>query len=175
MSQISFPVYRLQNKKPNIENGVISYSTIYKEIDTGMIHKSTRIVDDINIPFNTLSRRRLELLEKDAILYKPKKVAYFLGDFIRLAKAGCWFIDSTGYLFKYTKTIKARLIFRKIVKVIPSNGLGSIIEVEGLPQRFKTMYIISANDKYVGLLKYNGIHILYGTFDKLYKESWRKI
>lgn len=172
---MSFPVYRLSLKKPLEQDGVLYYSNTYKNIDDNTLSTHIKLVDDKNIKEDTLSRRRLSMQNQGAPLYPLRKAAFFLGDFIKLAKSGYWFIDTYGKLFTYKKATRAKLTFHKIKKVIPGKATGSILEVEGIPNRFKTLYIVKDYMKYAGILEYNGISILYGVYDRPYKESWRMI
>lgn len=110
-----------------------------------------------------------------APLYPLRRAVFFMGDFLKLARSGYWFVDSNGYTFTYKKSMKATLRFRKITKIIPSRSTGSIIEVAGIPERFKTVFIVNPHMKYAGILEYRGVYIFYGVYDRQYKDSWRMI
>ena len=175
MSQVSFPVYRLTKNKPLKEDGVLYYCNEYFDVDTAEYHKVVSIVDDLSIKEESLSRRRLRAKALGAPLYPLRKAIFFLGDFIKMAKSGYWFIDSNGKLFTYTKASRVKLTFRKIKKVIPTKSTGSIIEVEGIPHRFKTLYIVKESMRYAGILENGPIYILYGVYDQKYRDTWRMI
>lgn len=175
LSQVSFPVYRLTKNKPLIQDGIVYYYNEYFNIDTAESHKVVSIIDDTNIPENSLSRRRLRAKALGAPLYPVRKAIFFLGDFIRMAKSGYWFIDSNGKLFTYTKSTRTRLTFKRITKVIPSKSTGSLIEVEGIPHRFKTLYEVRSTMRFAGILQYGFTYILYGVYDRKYRDSWRLI
>jgi len=74
------------------------------KIDSGTFTTNYRIIDDKNLPGSNLLERRLKLLnDKTAKLYPLKDAFYFLGDFIKVAKSGVWFIDYYGKVFTYKK------------------------------------------------------------------------
>ena len=173
LSQVSFPVYRLSKVKPSQEYGLLYYCNEYFNVDTAEFNRVVSIVDDTNIREQTLSRRRLRAKAQGTTLYPLRKAIFFLGDFIKMAKKGYWFIDSNGKLFTYVKSTKTPLIFRKIKKIIPTKGTGSLIEVEGIPNRFKTLYIVNNNMRYAGILSRGHTHVLYGVYDRKYKDTWR--
>lgn len=157
------------------EYGLLYYCNEYFNIDTAEFNKVVSIVDDTNIPEQTLSRRRLRAKAQGTALYPLRRAIFFLGDFIKLAKRGYWFIDSNGKLFTYNKVAKAKLSFHKIKKIIPSKSTGSLIEVEGIPHRFKTLYIVKNSMRYAGILSRGHTHILYGVYEQKYKDTWRLI
>ena len=156
-------------------DGVLYYSNTYRNIDDNTLSTNIKLIDDKNIKEDTLSRRRLKMKSEGAPLYPLSKAVFFLGDFIKLAQSGYWFIDVYGNIFTYKKSIRAKLVFRKVRKVIPAKSMGSIIEVEGIAHRFKTLRVIKESQRYAGILQYNRINILYGLYDQPYKESWRMI
>ncbi len=92
-----------------------------------------------------------------------------------MAKSGYWFIDSYGNLFTYTKSTRVPLRFRKIKKIIPTKTTGSIIEVEGIPQRFKTLFRVDDRVRFAGILEHRGMYILYDVYHQQYKDTWRMI
>ena len=156
-------------------DGVLYYSNTYKNIEDNTLSTNIKLIDDKNIKEGTLSRRRLKMRSEGAPMYPLNKAIFFLGDFIKMAAAGYWFIDVYGNLFTYKKSIRAKLVFKKVKKIIPAKSMGSIIEVEGVPNRFKTLHVIKESQRYAGILQHNGINILYGLYDQPYKESWRMI
>lgn len=175
MSQVSFPVFRLNSKKPLESNGVLYYSNSYINQDTGKIETFIKIIDNRNEPGDTLAARRLKMLEQQAPMYPLRTSIYYLGDFIKLAKSNYWFIDSSGKIFTYKKTISAKLVFKRILQVLPSKATGSIIEVDGIAERFKTLFIPDKHLKYAGILQYKHVNILYGIYDKQYTATRRMI
>lgn len=175
LETVAWPVFRLSEREPFIDNGVVYYATEYADLDTQDHTGTLRIVDDRNIDKPTLSRRRLELAAQEVKLFPIYRAIYFLGDLLKLAKATTWFIDSNGALFQYKKSQRAKLIVRKITKVLPTEGLGSVIELDGIPQRFKTTFKPDADAQYAAILKSGLTYIFYGIYKDEPKESWRLI
>lgn len=172
---MSFPVFRLISRKPEVADGVTYYSNSYLNQDTGLIETHIKLVDNKGETGATLGQRRLRMASNNAPMYPLRTAIYFLGDFIKLAKSGYWFIDNNGDVFTYKKSMNAKLTFKRIKQIIPSTSTGSIVEVEGCPDRFKTLFVAQPTDKYAGILEYKGISIFYGLYDKQYKDTRRMI
>lgn len=119
LTDIHFPVFKLLNKPPEWKNDMLVYENTYMHVDTANEYTHTKIID-AKVPGETLSRRRLYLEGKGFPLYNLKTAAFFLHDFIKLAGKGYYFIDSSGKVFKYKKTISCPLVFRKVTRAIPS-------------------------------------------------------
>jgi len=164
LTQISWPVYRLGTDRPNEEEGVLFY--IYND--------KIYIIDDKTLEAESLAGRRLKLLVQGINLYKLKRAFFFLGDFIKVAKAGIWFIDSTGKIFTYTKKDLVPLVCKKITKIIPSVSC-ALIEVKDIPARFKVLFQPTLEEKYAGLLKLGRGYIFYGFYKEPFKDTVRKI
>ena len=175
MTEISWPVFQLTNKIPQTESGVTFYVTESYNRDTATYTERIKVIDDKNLPGDTLSRRRLQLQQTTDQIYKIKRAIYFVGDFIKLATPKMWFIDSSGTVFQYKKTTRAKLRFYKVKAVFPVNGIGAVIEVEGLPQRFKVLYRPVSTNKWAGILEFSGIKFLYGLYDMSYPDTWRLV
>ena len=175
MTEISWPVFQLTSRVPQTENGVTFYATESYNRDTAEYTQRIRVIDDKKLPGDTLSRRRLQLQQTAADVYKIKRAIYFVGDFIKLATTKMWFIDSVGRVFQYKKTTRAKLRFYKVKNIFPVSGIGAVIEVEGLPQRFKVLYRPVDNHAWAGVLEFAGIKFLYGLYDQCYKETWRLV
>jgi len=175
LEKIVWPVFRLGEKTPQTEDGVTYYATEYEDLDTNEHSAVMRIVDDKSINKETLSRRRLQLLVEGVKLFPINKAVYFLGDLLKLAKNTTWFIDSHGMVFQYKKTRRVKLLVREITKVLPTNGLGAVIELKNIPQRFKTAFKPNDDDTYAAVLYSNHCYILYGLYKDKPKESWRLI
>lgn len=172
LQEISYPVYKLPDK-PNVDDGVIYY---YSEQEKGDITISKLlIVDDDNIEGDTLAARRLKILAGGTKLYRLSNAIFFLGDLIKLATPQTSFIDSKGKLFAYKKTSSAKLKFYKIKKVIPIPTGGAIIEVEGIPARFKVLQTPSDDIRCAGILLYGMSYILYGLYNYTPEDTRRMI
>ena len=154
---------------------MLYYSNSYLEVDSNTVSTNIKLIDNLAEPGETLSQRRLRMSAQEVPLYPLRVAIYFLGDFIKLAKKGWWFIDSTGKIFTYTKSLSVKLKFYKVKKVIPSKSTGSIVEVYNLPERFKTLFTVDSNVTHAGILEYRGIYILYGLYPQEYKSTRRMI
>ena len=173
--EIVYPVYLLGNKKPETSEGVTYYLTSL-ESENGDIHK-LKIVDDKTLPQETLALRRLALKANKVNLHKISATIFFLGDLIKLSNTNTWFIDSVGKVFNYVKTSRAKLDFYKIIQILNIASGGTVVEVEGMSTRFKTLYAPNFNEtaKYAGILTFNKSPILYGLYDQKYDSTWRLI
>ncbi len=134
-----------------------------------------KVVDDTSMKADTLGKRRLLILNSGASLQKVGKAIFFLGDLIKIAKRGMYFIDSTGRVFQYRKSTRAKLQFKRLINVIPIATGGAILEVEGIHSRFKCLFLPKTLELYVGVLEFGKSHILYGLYEQPYKSSWRMI
>jgi len=168
-------VFRLTNTQPLKHEGVVYYKNSYLNVDDNTVTVHIKLVDDANQGAGTLASRRLRMKNQGAPLYPLRRAIFFMGDFLKMARSDYWFIDSNGFIFKYKKSIRAKLVFRKIKHIIPGRRTGSSIEVYGIPERFKTMFIVRSYMQYAAILEYRGLHILYGVYDQQYKDSWRLI
>ena len=174
LNEISFPVYKLGKRKPIVEEGLVFYLNKTEKEDGTLVY-FPQIIDDTNLKGNTLAKRRLELLEKGEKLYKLKYAIFFISDMLKLTKGATWFIDSTGKTFEYIKRIRVPLVFKKIKEIIPIKTGGVIIEIYGIPYRFKSLFRPLIEQKYAGLLYFNNGYILYGFYDNLYNKTTRMI
>jgi hypothetical protein len=175
LDKIVWPVFRLGEKEPHRENGVVYYSTEYTDLDTNERTATLRIVDDTNIEAPTLSRRRLKLLTQQVPLFPIRQAIYFLGDLLKVAKTTTWFIDSQGHLFQHKKTTRAKLVVCKIKNVFPTDGLGAVIELEGIAHRFKTTFKPDDDAQYAAVLKSGLTYIFYGLYKDKPAETWRLV
>lgn len=175
LEKIVWPVFRLGEKEPQRDNNVVYYATEYSDLDTSERTATFRVVDDKDVEGDTLSRRRLKMAVDEVPLFPIRQALYFLGDLLKVAKPTTWFIDSEGQLFQHKKSTRAKLIVKKIKNVFPTTGLGAVIELEGIPQRFKTVFKPSADAEYAALLKVGLTYIFYGVYSDKPSESWRLI
>jgi hypothetical protein len=166
-------VFRLGEHKPIQENGLVYYSKEYVDKESLETKIGLRIVDDKSMPGITLGLRRLAITS--AKLFYIRQAIYFLGDLIKIAKQTTWFIDNSGHVFQYRKSSRAKLTAHKITKVLPLEGMGAIIEVEGLPQRFKCMYAPKPEQYYAGILRWGLSYVLYGFYNDAFKQTYRAV
>lgn len=143
--------------------------------DTNEYKCIVRILDDKTLPDKTLSRRRLKIQETGVTMQPLSKAVFMLGDFIRLAKSHTWWIDSNGKVFNYRKTQFAKLTCHKILRVIPGKATGAVLEVEGIAQRFKSLFIPDKRQKYALVLHMGMMTIFYGTSEEYQPPTRRKV
>ena len=176
LTEIHFPVFRLLKQRPQTVADMSMYENTYLDLNTANEYTHSKIIDDTSIDKPDLATRRLHLESRGYKLYPLKLCAFFLHDFLKLAGHGYWFIDSSGKIFKYRKTRSVPLRFYKVSKVIPSPSMGSIIEVEGIPSRYKTMtFLHDSYNKWAGFLWVDGAPLFYGVFDQQYRNTHRMI
>lgn len=176
LSEISWPVFRLGSKAPEVDGDVTYYYTEYQVRDESSTRHSFRVIDDKSIPGDTLGQRRLAMANSgEKHLARVSKAIYFTSDLIKLADSRTWFIDNSGKVFKYRKLKTAKLTCHRIKKVLPINGMGAIVEVEGILTRFKTLYSPSREEYYAGILTMGIGHILYGFYTEPFKSSHRRV
>jgi hypothetical protein len=114
------------------------------------------------------------LLIKDK-LFRISSAIYFIGDVIKLAKATTWFIDNHGQVFQHKKTTRAKLATHRLKQVLPVSGLGCVLEVEGLVERFKSLQVPKPEEQYCGILSYGYSNLLYGYYTEPIKTTWRMV
>ena len=102
LTAIVWPVFRLGEHKPTVEDGVVFYSKEYVDKDSTDSFIGFRLVDDKTVDAPTLGLRRLQLKYKldQSKLFPITRAIYFLVDLIKLAKPTTWFIDNHGNLFQ---------------------------------------------------------------------------
>ena len=174
LADIRFPVYQLGTDKPESLDNVLFYLFIANAGTEDEVIKIT-IIDDKNVPGDSLATRRLQLATQDRKLHPLKKAVFFLPDFLKVAKKSTWFIDSNGVLFQYTKQKRVPLVFRKISKIINMSTGGSIVEVQGVPGRFKTLFTAPKTATWAGLLVMGNGTVLYGLYDNEYRATTRQV
>lgn len=172
LEKIIWPVFKLGNKQPQVENGVVYYHTELLDNDENDLINTIKIVDDQNLPQKTLGLRRLNI-DKDS-LSKISTAIYTLQDLVKLATPKIWFIDNSGAVFQYKKSTRAKLQIYRIKQVLPVSGIGCVLEVDGLVERFKSLSIPN-NEKYAAILHYNGKTLFYGLCNEKIKSTWRLI
>jgi hypothetical protein len=169
---INWPVFRLGERQPIVAGGLVFYRTEYTNPDDNTYSDNYQIVDDKNINKPTLGLRRLVIKDK---LFRISSAIYFIGDVIKLAKATTWFIDSHGQVFQHKKSTRAKLATHRLKQVLPASGLGCILEVEGLVERFKSLQVPKPEEQYCGILSYGHSNLLYGYYSEPIKTTWRMV
>lgn len=137
------------------------------------INEVEHLLDDTSVQGDTLGKRRLQITKP---LVKLSNALYFLKDLVKIPGHTNQFIDSTGYLFKYTRTRMVPLVFKEITKVIPISTGGALLEIDNEYPRYKIMYAPNEDEKYVGLLRVNPkVYLVYGLYVELHKDTRRKV
>lgn len=172
LEKITWPVFKLGNRQPQVESGVVYYHTELLDNEENDLINTIKIVDDQNLPQKTLGLRRLNI-DKDS-LSKISTAIYTLQDLVKLATPKVWFIDNSGAVFQYKKSTRAKLQIYKIKQVLPVSGIGCVLEVDGLVERFKSLTIPN-NEKYAAILHYNGKTLFYGLCNEKIKSTWRLV
>jgi hypothetical protein len=171
LETINWPVFKLGSKEPKQNTGIIYYINETFDKNNNLI-TNIKIIDDKNIQAPTLGLRRLNINKNK--LQKISTAIYTLQDLIKLATKSMWFIDNSGVIFKYLKSRRAKLQIFKIKQVLPVNGIGCVLEVEGFAERFKSL-LVPKGEKYAAILQYNGKNLLYGLSNEKIKASWKLI
>lgn len=175
LQAITWPVFKLSEKEPNRKDGLVFFHTEYID-ENNESSLNLKLVDDKSLPQKTLGLRRLALQKDPKVkLHRISTAIYFLADLIKLAKATTWFIDNSGKVFQWKKYARAKLITKKIKQVLPADGIGCVLEVEGLSQRFKCLQRPQDFHQYAVFLVINQMYILYGLSDTTRKDSWRLV
>jgi hypothetical protein len=174
LKEIAWPVYRLSEKPPIQKQGITFFATEYLDSNNETSYV-IKVVDDLSLEGKTLGIRRLKLREdKNTKVHNISVAIYFLADLIKLAKTTTWFIDNNGKIFQYKKSTRAKLEIKKISQVLPAAGLGCVLEIEGLSQRFKCL-IRPKTEEYAVLLNLGKSYMLYGFSETKKPNSWRLI
>jgi hypothetical protein len=112
--KIEFPVFKVSDEPLIVD---------------GLVFVNGRVVDDRNVPAETLGQRRL------LTPHKLAKIKHLRGNIVELiADNVCvegWYLDRLGDPFKYKRTKKLKVITHKINKVVYRNT-HSILIVDGV-------------------------------------------
>ena len=176
LSEIHYPVYKLGVYKPSVsedETELYYYSKI--ENKDGEVSESYKVLDDKKAPGDTLGKRRLYLANKGVKLYKINTAIFFVGDLLKLASSKTWFIDSSGKIFKHVKSKWVKLVHRRLTKIIRQPNGGAILELEGIPSRFKVLYAPTEFELWGQVLVDGLQYIFYGLTTSPGKDSKRMI
>ena len=173
--EITYPVYSIVGSAVPSKDGTVTFTYSESVDEEQNLTYSFKVVDDTAIAAETLGLRRLQIQNNGDKLQKVGKAIFFLGDLIKIAKRSSYFIDSTGRVFQYRKSIRAKLHFRRLTNVIPISTGGALLEVEGIMSRFKCLFQPRTLELYVGVLEFGKTNILYGLYEQPYKSSWRMI
>ena len=162
---IHFPAYSITK----------TYKKIWEEMNVTFIQteSGTYMLDNKNIPGDTLGKRRLRIKNDIYKLYRPRKVFYTISQLIK-AKDKI-FIDSSGIVFKYQKTETVPLKYYPVSDVVQAEDGECIIYIKNSDWSYKTSCRDAYGISYVGLLDTKYGHILYEFTDDKKKDTRRKI
>lgn len=160
LEEISFPIYKLRQYIKMYEEDNIVYIISPK--------LGTTILDNKNLNWNTLSKRRIHINEK--ILYPlNKQIVPNIEELIH--QCGGTFIDSNGTIFSYKKQKFYKLKYYKILKV-----LNNFLYIEEFSYPFNLYKVIDIiKFPYVGILNYCGGYILYHFSEEKLKDTRVKL
>lgn len=180
MNQVSYPVYLLRKSRPTIDNGVSCYlyENLVEDTDGSIIQNNKVLfIDDTTLPGSTLASRRLQLGALGVPLLKLNRAFFFIGDILKVAEKGRWFIDTNGKIFTIQKTLRVPLKFHRVSKLFNIPTGGAVIECKNIATRFKTLFYptIPIEQLHAGILEHSKGLILYGLYDKKHKDTWRMI
>lgn len=175
LSKVHWPVFRLSEEPPIREGSKLLYSSHRFDLDTAEEYILTRIVDDKSIDLPTLGKRRLAMSNSGVRVFPIRRSIYFLSDLIKLSKANTWFIDSMGEIFQYKKSTRCPLLCKRIKNIHPMKNMGSSLELEGIPTRFKVMFSPKPEEIYAGVIKHGRGYIIYGLYTQPFADSWRMV
>lgn len=174
LSEIHWPVFKLGEREPVQQDGLVFYYTHYVD-ELNCESATVRIVDDRNLPQANLGLRRLALKASGESLFPIRTAIYFLADLVKLAKSTSWFVDNSGRVFHYEKTVRAKLTTKKLKQVLPAAGLGCVFELQGISHRFKAMRRPQEHEQYARVLQLGMGFIFYGFCDTHKPDSWRMV
>ena len=153
--RVSFPIFKLP-------------SANWSEQD-GLVYLDGSLLDDRNMPGETLGIRRLQTPFKDLIVLKKS-----LLDVIGLIKQPpSAYVDNMGFLFTYEKTTMASLKYHKIRKV-ERKDVASILWLKDINFPFKQKRPPLPENTWAGVLYIQGIHLLIYEFSETKKSDTRR-
>lgn len=139
------------------------------ELIDGILWLDDQVLDDRNMPGETLGKRRLQTPMKS--LYPLR---YMIEDEIGLiSHRRNTFIDSNGEAFIYTKTRIANIKYHKVTK-IEKKEVASVLWLKGIS--FPFLEKRPPNKNWAGVLYNKNIPwIIFDFSDVQKKDTWRKI
>jgi hypothetical protein len=157
LSDIQFPVYVVHT------DDVVSRD--------GILWCEGQVIDDKNVSGKTIGKRRLSTPYKN--LYSLR---IMLEDYLSMFKhGGKNYVDSSGKFFRYEKSMKANLIYKKIRRVEKKDVL-TLVWVDSVPFPFEVKRPPQLQFKYAGILYINKQpSYLYNFSTDMKKTTWRKI
>lgn len=157
IDKVTFPVY------------VLPHSNWEKS--DGLLFMEGQIVDDKNMPGDTLGIRRVQTPYLNLFPLR-KQLNTHIG--ILKQNSNC-FIDSAGILFIYEKTKVCKLSYHKIRKV-ERKEVASVVWVKGINFPFTVPRPPEEGFSWAGVLHYHGLPwLLYEYSEEKKKDTRRKV
>lgn len=163
LTNIKFPIYAIGAYEKLWEENLI----LYLQANDDKIY----IVDNKNLAGETLGERRFRISKEDR--YKFVGTIFNIYQLINSKRKV--FIDSVGKVFRYKRTKRADLLYRKIKKVKRIEDKGYLAYIEGISAPIIIPALFYTKQLYAGVLVYNGSYILYELTDEAKEDTWRKI
>jgi len=133
LHKVSFPIYPLQSDDWSFEDGLLRIGS--------------EILDDRNMPGDTLGIRRIQSPFKN--LYPLKRQINDINGIVQ--NSFKTYVDSKGRVFSYEKTVYTTLKYYKIQKVV-RKGAASVLWLHGVNFPFKIPRPPSDEMTYAGVL-----------------------
>ena len=151
ISKIQWPIFPLSDSIPILKEGNVR---LVEQAD-----ESLKILDDLNYTGNLGMRRLQSSASSDRKLFPLSKPIFRFEDLIRYKKSSR-FIDNSGYIFNYTKSVYYPLTYHKIVKFIETKN-GYAVEVKKFHCRFFLTVEPKLEWKYAGIIRVGRGFLLY--------------
>jgi len=139
IDKIDFPVYLLPSDN--------------WEVIDGLVYVDGYLLDDRNMPGKSIGIRRLQTPMRDLLEIK-KSISTIVG----LAKqsGNAPYVDTSGKLFIYEKTLKCRLKYHKIT-AIERKEVATRITVQGVDTAFRVPRPPHPDVEWAGVLYFHGL------------------
>lgn len=132
-------------------------------------------LDNKNLNGKTLAHRRLKIKNP----YPLRPAIFTFAQLIRHLSKTKLYIDVYGKVFKYIKTKRCKLEYKRVINYETNNGLVAF-RVEGvnhiiLADNYTIEKLHNNNELWLGLLWYNNSWVFYETSVEAKKSTWRKV
>ena len=164
---LDFPLYKM-GKVENIYTNALGH----KMVET---FRGLYVLDDLNSKEEDYFLRRIQLKRKGYDVYHlSNKIDTFSNVF--QYHSGTYFIDASGYVFKYKKGSKFyKIRCYKIDKKVFYPALGTLIFAQELTFPIYFSGKLHNSIKYMGVMDVDGGGLLYNLSELPFKEIRRKI
>lgn len=165
--ELEFPIYKM-GQFEKISTNALGLKKI-------VTFRGEYVLDDIDSKEPNYFRRRLNLIAEGYKLYHLNNKIDRVEQIIHF-KTGTYFIDKSGYVFRYKKGNKFyKLECHAISKRAFDPSRGTILYLRNIPHPILYPNRIPTFIKYAGLLNIGGGHILYNLKEEPFKSTRRKI